>query len=139
MLRRCKKYQIIHTKNKQLILQLLRNTLVNSAVTVYPIHLDQGFSNYGSRKVFWGRETNWLDKTDIIIFVNFTRKLTVGLQRINCIFRGNIMLCVISCLLRCLPELSNDNNEPSTTSYVLLCQDCFDVLTNIDLIAFILT
>ena len=46
----------------------------------------------------------------------------------------------VSCLLGCLPELSNDNNnQPSTTSVALLRHDCFNVLTNIDLIAFILT
>jgi len=30
-------------------------------------------------------------------------------------------------------------NQPSTRSYTLLHHDCFNVLTNIDLIAFILT
>jgi len=28
----------------------------------------------------WGREINWLDKSDITISVKFTRKLEVGLQ-----------------------------------------------------------
>jgi len=29
---------------------------------------------------FWAREINWLHKSDLEIFVNFTRKLEVGLQ-----------------------------------------------------------
>jgi len=33
--------------------------------------------------------------------------------------------------------LSNDNNQPNTTSYALLCHDGFNILTNIDLIALI--
>jgi len=32
------------------------------------------------------------------------------------------------------PELSNDNDQPSATSYALLRHDCFNVMTNIDLI-----
>jgi len=44
----------------------------------------------------WGRETNWLGKSDITIFVKFARKLKVGLQSIYfyCIFnfRGNVVL-----------------------------------------------
>jgi len=48
------------------------------------------------------------------------------------------MLHAVSCLLGCLPKLSNDNNQPST-SYALLHHDCITVLTNIDLIAFIPT
>jgi len=36
-----------------------------------------------------------------------------------------------------LPELSNDNTQPSTTGYALLRHDCFKVLTNTDLVAFI--
>jgi len=50
---------------------------------------------------------------------------------------GNIVLHDVSCLLGCLPELSNENNQPSATSYGLSCQDCFSVLTNIDLFPFI--
>jgi len=42
-----------------------------------------------------------------------------------CIFRGNIVLDVVSCLLGCLPELSNDNNQPSTMSCALLRHDFF--------------
>jgi len=45
----------------------------------------------------------------------------------------------VSSLLGCLPELSNNNNQPSTTSYALLCYDCFNVLINIDIVAFITT
>jgi len=81
----------------------------------------QGFSNYGlrpqgrSRNEIWGWETNWLDKSDITIFAKFTRKLEVGLQWIYfcCIFifRGNIVFYAVSCLLWCLPELSNDNKN----------------------------
>jgi len=43
-----------------------------------------------------------------------------------------------SCLIGCLPELTNDNNQPNT-SYASSHHDCFNVMTNIDLIAFILT
>jgi len=43
----------------------------------------------------------------------------------------------VSCLLGCLPELPNDDNQPSTTIDALLRHDCFNVLTNIDLFAFI--
>jgi len=49
---------------------------------------------------------------------------------------GNTVLHAVSCLLGCLPAISNDNNQPSTR-YALLCHDCFNVLTNIGLIAFI--
>jgi len=45
----------------------------------------------------------------------------------------------VSCIPGCLPELSNDNNQPSTKSYALLGHDYFNLMTNIDLIAFILT
>jgi len=48
------------------------------------------------------------------------------------------VLHAVSCLLRCLPELSNDNNQPST-SYALICHDCLNVLTNVDLTEFIPT
>jgi len=48
------------------------------------------------------------------------------------------MFHAVSCLLVCLPELSNDNNQPSTPSYTLLRHDCFNLLTNTDLIGFIL-
>jgi len=43
------------------------------------------------------------------------------------------------CLLGCLPDLSNDNDQPSTTRYGFLRHDCFNLLTNIDLVAFIPT
>jgi len=43
----------------------------------------------------------------------------------------------VSYLVGCLPELSNNNNQLSTTC-ALLCHDCFNVLTNIDLVASIL-
>jgi len=50
------------------------------------------------------------------------------------------VLCAVSCLLGCLPELLNDNNnQPSTTSYALLRHNFFNVLANIDLTAFIPT
>jgi len=39
----------------------------------------------------------------------------------------------------CLPELSKNNNQLSTTSYAFLRHDCFNVLTNIDRVAFIPT
>jgi len=44
----------------------------------------------------------------------------------------------VSCLLGCLSELSNDNNQ-LRTSYALLRHNCFIVLTNIDLAALIPT
>jgi len=42
------------------------------------------------------------------------------------------VLHAVSCLLGCLPDLSNDNNSPSTTSHALLHHDAFNVglLTN---------
>jgi len=40
----------------------------------------------------------------------------------------------VSSLLRCLPELPYNNIQPNTTSYPLLRRDCFNVLTNIDLL-----
>jgi len=49
------------------------------------------------------------------------------------------VLDVVKCLLGCLPDLSNDNDRPSTRSYALLRHGCFNVLTNIDLVAFIPT
>jgi len=52
-------------------------------------------------------------------------------------FRGNSVRHAVSCLLGCLPyQMIND--QPSTTSYALLCHDCFNILTNIDLIPLIL-
>jgi len=45
----------------------------------------------------------------------------------------------VSCLLGCFPELSNDNNQPSTANYALTRQYCFKVLANIDSFAFIST
>jgi len=38
-----------------------------------------------------------------------------------------------------LHELSNDNDQPNTTSYTLLRHDWFNVLANINLAAFIPT
>jgi len=49
-------------------------------------------------------------------------------------FRGIAVLHGVSCLLGCLPGLSNDKNQPSTTSYALSRHDCFNVLTNIDFV-----
>jgi len=49
------------------------------------------------------------------------------------------MLHAVSWLLECPPELSNDNNQPSTMSYALLHYDGFNVPTNTDLVAFIPT
>jgi len=36
-----------------------------------------------------------------------------------CIFRGNIVLNAVSCLLWCLPGLSN-HDQPNTTTYAWL-------------------
>jgi len=73
--------------------------------------IEQAFLKYGSRPQT-GRETNWLDKSDMPIFVKFTRKLKVSLQWIYLycifIFRDIIVLYAVSCLLWCLPELSNE-------------------------------
>jgi len=44
----------------------------------------------------------------------------------------------LASLLGCLPELSNNNNQLNT-SYALLRHDCFNLLTNIDLVGFIPT
>jgi len=49
------------------------------------------------------------------------------------------VLNAVTCLLGCLPELSSDNTQPRNTSYALLRHHCFNILTNIDPIAFILT
>jgi len=38
-----------------------------------------------------------------------------------------MLLYAVSCLLGCLPELSNDNNQPSTTSNALLRHDYFNI------------
>jgi len=54
-------------------------------------------------------------------------------------FEGNAVLHDVSCLLGCLPELSYDKSQLSTTSYALSRHDCFNVLTNIDVFAFIPT
>ena len=116
-------------------------------LTLRSTALEQGFSNHlsrpqvGLRNAILGSRTNWLDKSDIKLFVIFTRKLKVGLQWIYLcyIFSGNTVLPAVSCLLGCLSELWNNNNQPNTTSYALLRHDCFNVLTNIDLIAFIPT
>jgi len=35
---------------------------------------------WGREMQFWGGEANWLDKSDITIFVKFTRKLKLSLQ-----------------------------------------------------------
>jgi len=40
----------------------------------------------------------------------------------------------VSCLLGYLRELSNDKNQSSTTSYALSRHDCFNELTNINLL-----
>jgi len=58
------------------------------------------------------------------IFINFTRKLKVGLQWIYfyCIFRGNSVLYAVSCVPGC------GNDQPST-SCALLRLDYFNVLT----------
>jgi len=71
--------------------------------------------------------------------VCFTRKSKVGLQWIYfyCIFTGNTALHDVNWLLGRLPELSKDKNQLS--SYALSRHDCFNVLTNINLFAFILT
>jgi len=49
------------------------------------------------------------------------------------------VLYAVICLLECLPELSNDDNQPSATSYALVRHGCYNILPNIDLIAFIPT
>jgi len=54
-------------------------------------------------------------------------------------FRVNTVVHAVSCLLGWLPELSNDNNQLSTTHYALLRHDCFNVLINTDLVAFVPT
>ena len=54
-------------------------------------------------------------------------------------FTGKTVFQAVSCLLGCLPELSNDNNQLSTTRYALVPHRCCNVLTDIDLIAFIPT
>jgi len=54
-------------------------------------------------------------------------------------FSSNTMLHAVSYLLGCLRELSNHNNQPSTTSYALLHHGVFNAQTNIALVAFIQT
>jgi len=46
---------------------------------------------------------------------------------------------MLSVVNKDVPELSNDNNQPKTTSYVLLRHACFNILTKIHLFGFILT
>jgi len=84
-----------------------------------------------------GPQTNLLVKSDIKVFEIFSRRLKIGLQRIYfySIFRGNTVVHAVGCLWGCV---SNDNNPPYT-SYALLRQDYFNVLTNIYLIQFIAT
>ena len=74
------------------------------------------------------------------VFANFARKLEIGLQWIYFywIFRGIAVLHTVSCLLQCLPEISNDDNQLAQVC-VLLLHDCFNILTIIDLVAFIPT
>ena len=53
-------------------------------------------------------------------------------------FRGNTVIHDVSCLLGCLPELSNDNNQEKQ---VMRCHVMIvlNVLANTDLFAFIPT
>jgi len=48
------------------------------------------------------------------------------------------MFHVVNCLLGCPPQLSNYNNQPSTSS-ALLRHDYFNVLTNFDFVVSIPT
>jgi len=49
------------------------------------------------------------------------------------------MFHAVSCLLGCLPETSNDNNQPSAITYALLGHDPLKVMSDVDLTAFIPT
>jgi len=42
-----------------------------------------------------------------------------------CNFGGNIVLYAVSCLMWCLPELSNDNNQPTKHSKLCVATSCF--------------
>jgi len=99
-----------------------------------------------SRSPIWGHEKIGL--TNQIGYASFCKLYTkikskLGVNLVLRHFRCNTVFHAVSCLLVCLPELSVDNNSPSTTSYTLLrairWHSCFNVLTNIDLIGSILT
>ena len=95
--------------------------------------LGQGFSNCGynfrvANKLAWQ-----------IIYIFYKKgKSRSAVNLFLLFFRGSTVFQAVSCLLGCLSELSNDNNQPST-SYALLRHNCFIVLTNIDLAALIPT
>jgi len=86
--------------------------------------------NFGVAKLTWQIKKN---------YVNLTRKLKVGLHGIYCccIVRANTVFKAASCLLGCLPELSNANTHLSTRSNALSRHPGGNVLTDIDLVAFI--
>ena len=84
--------------------------------------LEQGFSKYGSRPhlrsrnviLGWRNKLAWqTDKNACKLYKKIKGRPAVNL--FYCLFRGNIVLYAVSCLLGCLPELSNDNNQPSSS------------------------
>ena len=54
----------------------IHENLRNSASNPYWYSAEQGFSNCGFRNVSVGRQANWVNKSDIKTFVNFTRNWT---------------------------------------------------------------
>jgi len=58
----------------------------------------QGFSNCGSRPHL-GSQKNWLKKSDIHVFVNFTKKLNskLGVNLFLLHFSGNTVFHAVSC------------------------------------------
>ena len=77
-------------------------------------------AGFGSQAVVWSRpETNWLDKSDNKFCTLYKKIKTRAAVNIFLLyFYGNAVLHAVSCLIGCLPELSDDNNQPSTTSHV---------------------
>ena len=101
--------------------------------------LEQDFSNCGLRVATANgvvKQTTWQFRCTR--FCNLCKKTRSrpAVSFFYYIFRGNAVLHAVSCSLGCLPELSNDNNQPSTASYALLLHGGFSVLANIDFVAF---
>jgi len=94
-------------------------------------HLRQGFSNYGSRphlgprNVILGsrKKLPWQIRYKCFckLYKKIKGRLALSLFLLH--FRGNSVLHSVTCLPGCLPEPSNDNDQPNTTSYALLRHD----------------
>ena len=95
-----------------------------------PSCLVQGFSNYGLRphlrlrNVILGSQNKLVWQIRYKNFCKLYKKFkSLNKSAVNLFllhFWSNAVLHAVSCLLGCLPEISNDNNQPSTTTYMLL-------------------